>query len=515
MAPAAAIRADARPRPLRARMPREEEFQCWTDQDIEAYEQAWALKAREDFYAYRQYMRPQNKWGWWNKKIAYALQNFYEDYQEGKRPVLLLISPPQHGKSTSIEDFASWVAGKDNTAKEFYCSYSENLGIRTNRVVQRTMDSPKYKRVFPETCLNSANVITLAGRPLRNAYVIEYTNSKGELTTGYFRNTTVNGQITGQGMGIGFIDDPIKGRAEAMSLNNRDKVWEWLTDDFMTRFEDTAGFVLTMTRWHMDDPGGRLLERFPHAVVVHYPAIATEDEEFRSIGDPLFPEHKSLEFLLERKNSMSQASWESLYQGSPIIVGGGMFPVEKFKLIDLPPNPRDVKQTVRYWDKAATEDGGAYTAGVLMHEMKDGTFVVSDVVRGQWSAMVREQRMRQVAELDRQAWNVVRIWIEQEPGSGGKESAERSVMNLRGFIVKLDKVTGAKEIRAEPYSSQVERGNVALVKSVGPNGWNKAFIDEHEHFPTGTYKDQVDAAAGAFAKLATQYPRYDVTLSNV
>jgi len=32
--------------------------------------------------------------------------------------------------------------------------------------------------------------------------------------------------------------------------------------------------------------------------------------------------------------------------------------------------------------------------------------------------------------------------------------------------------------------------------------WNKAFLDELEMFPNGTYKDQVDAASAAFAMLA-------------
>jgi phage terminase large subunit-like protein len=30
--------------------------------------------------------------------------------------------------------------------------------------------------------------------------------------------------------------------------------------------------------------------------------------------------------------------------------------------------------------------------------------------------------------------------------------------------------------------------------------WTRDFIQEHEHFPTGRFKDQVDAAAGSFSK---------------
>ena len=41
--------------------------------------------------------------------------------------------------------------------------------------------------------------------------------------------------------------------------------------------------------------------------------------------------------------------------------------------------------------------------------------------------------------------------------------------------------------------------------------WNRAFLDEHETFPAGKFKDQVDAASGAFNKIASKY-RYESSL---
>jgi len=99
----------------------------------------------------------------------------------------------------------------------------------------------------------------------------------------------------------------------------------------------------------------------------------------------------------------------------------------------------------------------------------------------------------------------IEIHVEQEPGSGGKESAERTIQNLRGYSAYADRVTGDKETRAEPYAAQVQVGNVDLLR--GP--WNQDFVDEHETFPTGKYKDQVDAAAGAFSKLIITGSSYD------
>ena len=92
------------------------------------------------------------------------------------------------------------------------------------------------------------------------------------------------------------------------------------------------------------------------------------------------------------------------------------------------------------------------------------------------------------------------MWIEQEPGSGGKESAENTVINLAGFVIKVERVTGSKEVRAEPFAAQVEQGNVMILKAA----WTKAFIDEARLFPNGKFKDQIDAAGGAFNKMTLE-----------
>ena len=58
-------------------------------------------------------------------------------------------------------------------------------------------------------------------------------------------------------------------------------------------------------------------------------------------------------------------------------------------------------------------------------------------------------------------------------------------------------MTGSKEVRAEPFAAQVEHGNVSILRAA----WTKPFIDEARLFPNGKYKDQIDAAGGAFNKL--------------
>ena len=108
-----------------------------------------------------------------------------------------------------------------------------------------------------------------------------------------------------------------------------------------------------------------------------------------------------------------------------------------------------------------------------------------------------ERREAIVQETARMDGTSTIIWLEQEPGSGGKESAQASILGLAGFIVYADRPTGDKASRADSYSVQVNNGGIRLLKAP----WNRDFIEEHRFFPFSTYKDQVDAAAGAFNKL--------------
>lgn len=483
-----------------------------TEEDLDLIEEYYVLEARQSLWAYRQYMDPDLVKGWWAAEVSKQFQLFYERLKAGLRPKMLLEAPPQHGKTRGLQDAISWMAGKNPDLKTIYASFSDDLGDATNKFLQRRFDDHKYRRTFPGTLIASDSTRD-SGNWARNSTLLEFVGRRGS-----FRNATVQGQVTGKSLDLGVVDDPLKGREAAQSPTIRKKTWDWLMDDFFSRFSEYAGFIMTMTRWHVDDPGGRFVEHFPDAIVLKYPAMWREPKpgerndawDPRKVeGMPLFPEYKSRAFLLERKKAYTQSSWESLYQQSPIIGGGGMFPIEKFKYVKNPPSQNEVKKSVRYWDKAGTEGGGAYSCGCLMHLLVDGRFVVSDVVRGQWSSWDRERWIKSTADKDTTTWGRVEIWVEQEPGSGGKESAERTISMLRGYPVYADKVTGSKEIRAEPYAAQVQGGNVALV--IGK--WNAEFTEEHEVFPTGKYKDQVDAAAGACIKLTERKYKYDSTLS--
>jgi predicted phage terminase large subunit-like protein len=207
-------------------------------------------------------------------------------------------------------------------------------------------------------------------------------------------------------------------------------------------------------------------------------------------------EHLDREEYAKSLNQLDPVTRAQLLAGDWEAYDGGMFHREWFdkKVGEVPAKAK----RVRYWDKAGTEDGGAFSAGVLVARDDDGIFYLEDLVKGQWSSHTRNKIIRQVAEADDQAYGSnVTTWIEQEPGSGGKESAEISVRQLAGYKVKIERVTGSKESRAAPLAAQFEGGNVYIKRA----DWNRTAIDEFLSFPTGKYKDVVDASSGAFNKL--------------
>jgi hypothetical protein len=220
-----------------------------------------AALAREKFFHFRRLIRPQMIWGWWPVVVSMELQKFGMDFEAGRRPKLAIMAPPQHGKSWAATDFVAWTAGRSPERKTIFASYSSELGVRTNLDLQRIIRSPNFQLAFPRTQIGAEGWAC-------NTELIEYVGYAGS-----FRNTTVQGAINGMELHLGVIDDPIKGRGDAQRRVVRESTWNWFTDDFLSRFAKDNALLAISTRWHKDDPLGRLIERFDDVRVLRYPAI--------------------------------------------------------------------------------------------------------------------------------------------------------------------------------------------------------------------------------------------------
>ena len=118
-----------------------------------AYAELQLDQARESFWEYRVMMNPRFtlRGKWFPRSLSRKLRKFWDDFKAGKRPVLLIETPPQHGKSLSVIDFIAWAVGHDPHLRVIYASFSDRLSVRANLRMQRALDTPTYQNIFPKT----------------------------------------------------------------------------------------------------------------------------------------------------------------------------------------------------------------------------------------------------------------------------------------------------------------------------------------------------------------------------
>lgn len=362
-------------------------------------------------------------------------------------------------------------------------------------------------------------------RKLARAQGVEI--SKDRDTAGEWE-TVAGGGVRAFGSGAGvasvnadliIIDDPIGSRDEAESQAHRDRVFDWITSDLLARCEPHTAVLFTMSRWHQDDPAGRILDRFKDLwLVVDLPGRAEPDIVDEATGrvtyhdpldrepeEPLWPELRSEEWLDEKRRELLEYGFASLIQGRPRPREGGMF---KWTWWQLLPEVPAVGRMVRYWDLAGTEPKGHghdpdFTAGVLACRMNDLRTAFVDVARFRKSIAARDAELESVCRDDLQNYRGrVSWWIETEAGIAGEERTAQLVRRLQalGMAVHTEHPTGNKTLRAEPLASRAESGNAVLC----PGAWRDPFRNEAADFPYGSHDDQIDAAAGAEAKLSVE-----------
>jgi predicted phage terminase large subunit-like protein len=174
-----------------------------------------------------------------------------------------------------------------------------------------------------------------------------------------------------------------------------------------------------------------------------------------------------------------------------------------------------VRKRVRYWDLAATEKKAISqkryvdpdeTVGTLMSfkKLDDGTleFYIEDQVCGHWEW---DDILHNITETALNDGQYVEIWIEQEPGAGGKNQVAAIFNHIRDNLPGWGSVQGHnprdlgdKVMRANHWFKEASNGNIYLVAGE----WNEPFLKQLSSFPLVKHDDKVDSVSGARAVLA-------------
>ena len=305
----------------------------------------------------------------------------------------------------------------------------------------------------------------------------------------------VGGEVTGRGFRIIVIDDPIKSREQAESPVYREKTWSWLTSDIFSRLTPDGAVIVVHTRWHPDDPLGRMED--DGVSVITRRAIAEPGDD-REAGTCLSPELGwTVDVLEKRRRRVGEYAWASLYQGRPRPRGGSVF--------GPPTYYTALPESLRYGhgaDLAYTAKTQAdYSVMVTManHRPADAFYVV-DCVRRQVSAP--DFSLAILGQHQRRPGPILFRGSGTEKGTG-----QFIAQRLPRGSWRQEQATGDKGVNALDYAAAWNDGRILLPDPEAFPAewatWVSDYVEEHERFTgiSDAHDDQVDAAGSAHRVL--------------
>jgi len=443
--------------------------------------------ARRDYSEYCKYVHRGN-WilGKHLKLICSEIENLI--YRKMKENILIISTPPQHGKSQCItETLPSFYLGKFPDRRIVALSYGDDLARKFGR--------------------RNKNKINEFGKQLFGIELKKEQDSNFEIDgdTGSMLSTGIMGGITGNPADFIIIDDPIKNRQEAESETYRQRIWEEYLDSVNTRLSANGIVIIVMTRWHEDDLVGRVTKAIPEQCkVINIPLEAEENDILgRKVGDALFPEiGKDKEWLKRYKklytSEEGSRSWNALMQGRPSAADGNLFKRDWWKKYKKAPrcplNIMTVDATFKdtsksdyvaigVWGKRNNE---YYKLGLLNKRMG---FV---------------ETVGAIKEFKRKYPFVNGIYIEDKAnGSAIIDVLRRQISGVIAYNPGRD----SKESRASAISPLVEAGQVYLPEY---ETWTNDFIDQCASFPNGSNDDMVDEMTMALNILRNRVATMEV-----
>lgn len=433
--------------------------------------------------------RDKENWLWYPSKfhqfLCDKIQEFVERPTDKAYEILILNTPPQHGKSTTVTaTFPSWYLMRNPDKKVITVSYGDDLAQRFGR--QNLEKVKNYGSVFGVSL------------DKKKANAKEFRIDKH---TGVMISAGYGSGLTGNPADLIVIDDPVKNRVEADSETDRNKKWTDYLDSIESRISAGGKIILIMTRWHEDDLAGRLMEHYAErTTVINLPCEAEENDILgRKVGDALCPEiGKDNNWLADFKSThMTEEgvrSWNALYQGRPTAKEGNMLKREWWRFY----NRADYDNGILTFDTmilsvdAAFKDAekNDYVAMEVWGKKGTGLYLV-DLVNQHLNFPDTVKKIRTTLAKYPQ---IRGIYIED------KANGTAIIQTLKTQVFGVIPVTPdkSKEARVQDVSFYIEAGNVYLPRDMG---FTWEFVEQCAEFPNGKHDDMVDSMSQAITKL--------------
>jgi len=401
-----------------------------------------------------------------------------EQCQSGQIKRLIITVPPRYLKSiVGSVAFPAFLLGRDPAARIVCVSYAQELAEKHAADCRLVMNSPWYRRLFPQTILRK--------------------ETASELTTnqhGFRFATSVGGTLTGRGGDFIIIDDYIKPQ-DAYSDAKREEANSWFEQTLFSRLDSKTDSVIIviMQRLHTDDLVGRLLSRSDNWVHLNLPAIAPVPERFeltdgriftRAAGEPLHAAREPLHVLEEIKSAMGSFVFAAQYLQDPAPLEGGMIKWPWFKIYLVPPARRAGDMLVHSWDTASKADEVHDYSVCTVWLWQAGSNHLLDVYRERLEYPLLKKRIVELAIRDRPDAILI-----EDKASGTYLVQDIAVGSQRLSLIPIVP-GGNKVIRAFAASSHIEGGQV-FIPAAAP--WLDEFKREVLTFPDGRFDDQIDS----------------------
>jgi predicted phage terminase large subunit-like protein len=423
------------------------------------------------------------------------LDGVTRDLENGTSRQVIINIPYRHGKSDiATRRYPLWHLLRNPDHEIMIVSYAAELAESFNHELRRL-----FKEIGPDYGLELQ-------RDQRSVASWRVARHQGRVHA-----TGVGGVVTGRGANLLIIDDPHKGRNDAESETLRRRVWNCFQNDLFTRMAPVSAVVVVMTRWHEEDLSGLLIRGsqsdspyydpyFPRFKCVPLPAY--DEGRVQDTGSPwLSPERFSEEYYLAQQAMLGNYAWQALAQQNPCPREGNVLQGANAQIVDEDDFPQNLAWSWG-WDIASTEkqrakDDPDYTVGVKAAYV-GGKLYIDEIVRGQWSPLQRNARIRKIARRD---GPTVRHFIEAVGAGNDAFQMLRSELRGEGISVRAyNPGNEDKVMRAHALENALETSNVFLRRA----NWNHSYLAEIKSFPKGPHDDQVDATVIAIAHEAAR-----------
>jgi predicted phage terminase large subunit-like protein len=468
--------------------------------------QQTAIQSREKFMSFVKFTSPDpedpndvNRSKYKNARHHDAIARVIEEVIAGNIPFLILTMPPRHGKSELVSRrLPAWLIGRFPDKHGIVATYSDDFAAEFGKEVRTIIKMPQFRQVFPGIDLMRGGA---ASDKLQT--------TKG----GQWSFVGRGGGLTGRGGHILILDDLIKDDKEAQSQAIRDQAWNWFTKVAMSRRMGKKLVIMTFTRWHSDDPIGRLTdpenpnyrrELAEKIKIINLPAIAEEDDPLgRKPGEPLWPDGPDrfdLDFLREQQ-MLDPLGFEALYQQRPSLLDGDLFKRENIKFYrrDMLPD------SLRIY--------GASDHAVATGQRNDFTVLLKIGIDAQSNIYLLECFWQKAktdvvveALLDMATGDKAPLLWFAEKGHISKSIGPflKTRMQERNAWLNIREITpvGDKGQRAQSITGRVAMGKLFFPVDAH---WTEKAINQMMAFPNGTHDDFVDTLSLVGLGLQSQF----------